>query len=46
MSEYVVCVKAHKCPLFGAVPEGSRWFADDPVVAAKPRNFKPEEAPE
>ena len=39
---YVVCTKTHQCPFFGEVPAGSRWFANDPVVAAAPRNFKKE----
>jgi hypothetical protein len=39
---YVVCVKAHTCPIFGEVPEGSRWHADDPVVAAAPGKFRRE----
>ena len=42
--EYVVCIKAHDCPLFGEVPKDSRWHADDPVVAANPKNFKKEPA--
>lgn len=39
---FVVCKKGHNCPLFGEVPAGSRWHADDPVVLAAPANFKKE----
>lgn len=39
---YVVCIKDHECPIFGAVPKGSRWHSDDPVVADAPANFKKE----
>lgn len=42
MIEYVVCIKAHESPSFGEVPKDSRWFADDPVVAANPKHFKKE----